>query len=183
MFGFRRRKHVKYFVAIVLTVFDEPFCEFKFERTKSKVDNDWASIFYLLVEMYVELNINVHPRDWPENYNIVLGEGTLEIPESSWNSIALWRLRQSKGDVAATWYELKNYPSVRDALVAMREDLFTHATDFLSGDLKAFRHTRAVQTREREPYKIHEPVSFGFGKYKVRYDPESVKLKEKYSKE
>lgn len=121
----------------------------------------------------------------------MLGEGSVEWPERDWNSVALWRLARDSG--AEDTESLGTYPLTHDSLnqvtvtdlvplfTRMRDDLVAVAADFLNGDLRAFRRSRAIQTRERAPYTIHRPD--GHGGYVTSVDPVTVKLKAQFSVE
>ena len=64
---------------------------------------------------------------------------------------------------------------------AARYDLEAFHAGFLAGDVKAFRSARAMQSREREAYKIHEPLPDG--RYESKDDLVSAQLKDRFSTE
>jgi hypothetical protein len=144
---------------------------------------------YLADARYIEVTANVDPRDAPFYCNITLGEGRTDWPERDWNSIALWRLIREQAstpaEADAAEYLLGDQTDVSESLQRvfdrMRADLLRYAGDFLTGHLRTFRRVRAVQTRERAPYTVHQPD--GRGGYIATVHPESAALKERFSRD
>lgn len=150
-----------------------------FKHKLSKADKYGFRTTFVSDDRYVEIYANCHPRDYPPYFNVVLGEGSLESPDNDWNSVALWRMRSDPED--GSEYRIEAIKSIDDFVHSVRTDFELLAKGFLTGDLKAFHRIRAAQTKTREPYLIHKPDKNG--RYRTRPEPESVRLKEKYSKE
>src|SRR5207244_6346086 len=51
-----------------------------------------ASLSFADGDRYVALSLSFDPRDAPHACRVILGEGSLEMPECDWNGIGLWRL-------------------------------------------------------------------------------------------
>jgi hypothetical protein len=135
--------------------------------------------------LHITIRANTHPRDAPNTVSVELGEGSTEWPERDWNGIALWHLvahhdpeRVKAGDL----YGLRSVEDLRSVLEQAARDLLQYGQEFLSGELTLFRSIRAKISRDREPYQWHIPDS-ETGKYRVRVDEESRRLKQRFSRE
>jgi hypothetical protein len=172
---------LKEFAELVQEGFDGFLASQGFERVSSKLERNSFRADYRSGTRYVSIRANTDPRDDPPHFNLILGEGSLEWPEADWNAIALWHLRNflEQAEEGAE-YELRN-ASVTALIEQAADDLVKYGGGFLSGDTTAFKQARSVQNKSREPYTIHEPD--GQGGYRTRIDPESARLKAKFSRE
>src|SRR5262245_16897039 len=172
---------VSAFVQLVERRVAPALATFGFKHEDSDIAELCATCFYGNGTRYVKLSVNVDPRDAPSYCNAVLGDGERTMPESDWNSAALWRLANAHPTNPAdlSEYPLDDFADIRELVERMRADLEVHARDFLSGDLHLFQMLRAGVNQQREPYKIHSPV--GDGTYKTEIDPVSAALKVRFS--
>ena len=172
----------EYLKAAVVKEFDDLLSKAGFRRLRGGRDEDGFVVNYQSRPRYVSLRANTHPRDYPPSFNIILGEGSLDWPECDWNAVALWRMRNflEKTD-SATEFDIAVVPDAAAFAGNARRQLEEFHGGFLDGDLTIFRKVRANQNREREPYKIFEPVRDG--KYVERADSESERLRDKFSRE
>ncbi len=169
------------FGRLVLLKFRQPLSKFGYKRELKKVSDFGCNIIYGNGEKYIKIIASINPRDYPPNFNIVLGEGGRNFFESDWNSIALWRMKRwIKNDPKASEYSLKEPINLNVLLDAALDDLLTYGISFLSGDMNTFYQVRIDQNKDREPYKIHKPDKTG--KYVTHDEPTSMELKKKYSK-
>ena len=164
-------------------VFDGFLKRFSFRRLFYKSEQYGFRRMYTRNDQYIVISANIHPRDYPAYWNITLGEGSHEWPETDWNTIALWHLKENVlKDVNVSDYSLNNHDTkvVRKQLENARKDLNDFAYGFLIGQMEDFYMVRAKVNESREPYKIYSPDKKG--RYVERIDQESLKLKHKYSK-
>ena len=61
----------------------------------------------------------------------------------------------------------------------VKDELLNSSVSFLNGDVEPFRKVRSELNRKRTPFKIHVPTEDGT--YTTIDEPESAKLKAKYS--
>jgi hypothetical protein len=174
------RDQMKEFGKLALAIFEETLAHHGFKRESMKTERYFCDIVFGNGERYVKISANIHPRDYPPYFNVILGEGGRDFLESDWNSIALWRLKNliQKTDTGSE-YGLENPDKLPDLLEQAKSDLLQFGETFLSGDTEFFRQARSEQNKDRPPYKVHSPDENG--KYTVSDEPESVKMKEKYS--
>ena len=153
-----------------------------FSRLSRSVDQYGSTVAYVNEPRYVKLTANIHPHDFPPHFNVVLGEGSTEFPESDWNAVALWRMqRLISGSEQSKEYDISHIDDPRALVAGARADLKKFHGGFLTNDLTLFRQVRARVNRGREPYKIYSPDKTGsFG---VANDAKSANLKERFSKE
>jgi hypothetical protein len=149
------------------------FTKAEHERTKLAVSHTFVS-----GERYVRLAVSFEPRDQPFACLVSLGEGSRILPEGDWNAIPLFRVLPGDTNLDVT---LDGTESVDRAIDAILHGISESALDFLKGDLARFYALRSDQNREREPYRIFEPDPAG--NYRSRPDPESERLKERFSQE
>ncbi len=174
------REQLKEFGKLALVTFKEPLASYGFKRESKKTEEYFFNAVFVNDTRYVKILANIHPRDYPPYFNIVLGEGGRDFFEADWNSIPLWRMKESIQNTATTGqYTLEHPEDIPRLIELARDELFEFAAEFLNGDLKTFKQARAEQNRSRPPYRIYSPDENG--KYTVQDDPESVKLKERYS--
>ena len=179
------------FAATCAAIFDALLLSHGFTRGAARLEPSFCTQDYCAGTRYITVSVSADPRDPPFYSNVVLGDGSVEWPERDWNSVALWRLARDRGagdEVSPGNYPLSDSkenqsipPDLGPLFTRMRDDLVSFAADFLTADLRAFRRTRAAQTRARSPYMIHRPD--GRGGYVSSVDPASVKLKERFSLE
>jgi hypothetical protein len=174
-------KPLETFGKLATTAFKEPLANhgFRFESVKTEAYS--CEVVFVNAARYIKIAANSHPRDAPPSFNVVLGEGGRDFFESDWNSVALWRLKnlmlQSE---AGSEYRLGSLESTPALIELALADLLEFGAGFLNGDLEAFRKTRSIQNTSRTPYQIY--AHDNDGRYYVASDePESAKMKEKYS--
>lgn len=171
---------IKEFAKLALATFEEALASHGFKRESKKTEQYFCQIVFVNGERYVKISANIHPRDFPPYFNVVLGEGPREFLESDWNSIALWRLKNLVTSTnSGSEYGLESPDKLPELLDHATAELLDFGAGFLSGDVALFRRARSEQNRCREPYKVHSPDEDG--KYTVSDEPDSVKMKKKYS--
>lgn len=162
-------------VAQVAAAFSSPLSSNGFQPVPTEqIHADYVSCLYRSGEQYIEITINCYHRDGEPECRVTLGDGSFEWPERDWNKIALWHLTGTGGN-----YPFKRIDQLPSLFSKMANDLKVTAEDFLSGDLDRFLQRRAAVNQSREPYKIHTPYGW---MYKTSIDPESERLKERYSR-
>ena len=176
-----RRSDLQEFAKLAVESFDDVLLDRGFQRISRKIERNSFRVDYRSGVRYVSIRASTDPRDDPPCFSVLLGEGSLDWPEADWNAIALWRLRNflAHSDEAAA-YVLGEAP-VGALIERATAELLEYGADFLAGDTKSFRQARSIQNKDRQPYRIHEPD--GRGGYRTRIDPESAKIKERFSQE
>jgi len=172
---------LKEFGELALATFKEALAPYGFKRQFKKTEHSCCEIVFANGERYVRILADTHPRDWPPHFNLVLGEGSWEkFPELDWNSVVLWRLKNliSSTDTGSE-FSLEPPVKLPALLDRARSELLEFGASFLTGDVRIFRRARSEQNRTREPYKIYSPGENGM--YTVAEDPESARMKERYS--
>ena len=158
-----------------------PLADCGFFCSSCTSSEDRCKALFVNEERYVKVSASIHPLDTPYVFGVALGEGSTAFPESDWNSIALWSLRNAiEGSDAGRNYSLLPPRLLLEQLGKARDELLHFGKDFLEGELQLFRQVRAEQNRARRPYQIHSPDENGA--YSARDEPFSAQLKEKYSK-
>jgi hypothetical protein len=150
--------------------------EFGFTHAEHKEAPLAVSHTFVSGERYVRLAVSFNPRDQPFVCLVSLGEGSRNLPEADWNAIPLVRVLPHDANLCVT---LDGTESVDRAIDAILHGLAESALDFLKGDLARFNALRSDQNRERKPYRIYEPDPAG--NYRYRLDPESERLKGRFS--
>lgn len=170
---------MKNFATNALTVFELALTPYGFKRESKKRDQYFCGIVFVNDERYIKIEANIHPRDYPPYFNIILGEGSRDFIESDWNSIALWRLKNmiTNTDYGSE-YSLEGVTDLPGLLEKSKDEMLQYGGKFLSGDTEIFHQTRKAQNKNREPYKLYSPD--GNGNYSVTNEPESLKIKTKY---
>lgn len=173
---------IEEFARVALKEFDKFLGKHGFRCAAHKLEAHSFSADYRSGNRYISIRASTDPRDGPPHFNVILGEGSLDWPESDWNSVALWRLRNflEQADRGAE-YDLAIASSAHQLLEQALSDLVSFEGGFLAGDMTTFRKARSIQNRGREPYMIHEPDDRGA--YQTRIDPVSEELKERFSRE
>jgi hypothetical protein len=153
-----------------------------FSRLSRDVGQYSCTVTYINTPRYVKLTANIHPRDFPPYFNVVLGEGSVRFPESDWNAVALWHMQRliNRSDQGGE-YNLSHVDDLRAILARAKDDLERFHGGFLANDLTLFRQARAKMNSNREAYKIYSPD--GTGRFNVADDAASVELKKRFSKE
>jgi hypothetical protein len=168
------------FVEAVQATIGPMLSTFGFTKEKSQKDGTAASCLYGKMAAYVELTISLHPLDYPQSCNVVLGDGLREWPEKDWNGVALWRLGNAlPAAIPVSNYQIDAFSDIPALVAHMRQDLERVGGEFLRGELEVFKRVRAEVNRAREPYKIHHPN--GDGTYHTEGDPECIALKSRFS--
>jgi hypothetical protein len=173
---------VKQFNKQAIEVFSDPLLEYGFEIEFKELKDCFCEIRFGNKEQYIKIEANIHPRDYPPCFNIILEEGGRDFTESDWNSVALWRLKNliDQNDQGKE-YKLPEINKLRRAIDDSLMDLIKYNGGFLNGNLLLFKKARAIQTKNKEPFKIYTPI--GNGKLDMKYEPQSEELKRRYSKE
>jgi hypothetical protein len=164
-------------IEIVIPTFEQ----FGFKKHRIERKEYSSTIIYRKDKQYLEISSNTHPRDYPNYYNIVLGEGNSEdFFEYDWNSVALWRFKKEiNPELKATEYEFPKDNGIEPSLKNANSELLKYGLTFLNGELELFHKVRKEQNKDREPYKIHSPDKNG--NYQTSFEPKSVEQKKKYS--
>jgi hypothetical protein len=165
----------------VLEIINPVAENFGFNRYKIEIERFFTQITFRKNNLYIKVVSSIHPRDYPNFYNIILGEGNSDdFYEYDWNSIALWRLKiMINPDTTAKEYAFPFGDKIKYSVNNANEELLKYGISFLTGDLNLFYKTRAEQNKNREPYKIHAPDKNG--NYQAIDEPKSAEQKKKYS--
>ena len=168
-------------------VFDQFLSSYGFALTVMQSKKNGFSVIYRNGERYVCFGGSLHPLDFPFCYYLSFGDGSDKFPDSDWNAIALWRFIQSASLVEFEKYKnlFEISADITDAQVEEKirttlELTIAYAAPFLANDLTEFKKLRAIQNKDREPYRIIRPD--GKGGRSMSYEKNSVLLKEKYSR-
>ncbi len=168
------------FKELALTTFSAVLAKHGFERESQEIKEYSCHIIFGNGKRYIKISANIHPMDYPPYYNVILGEGRRDFPDSDWNAIALWRLmRHIQQTDTAGMYPLGPSVDLAETLERARDELLEFGISFLKGDLAIFKQVRALQNQNRKPYRISS--SDKQGNRTVTDDPQSAKLKKKYS--
>src|SRR5439155_3985186 len=124
--------------------------EYGFRCVRDHVTPNSASLSLANDDRYVALSLSFDPRDAPHACRVILGEGSLEMPECDWNGIGLWRLVD---EPRTNPVEIKGIDDVDSALAEVLMQLQQAAHDFLRGDVRRFRAARVEQ--KQAPRAIH----------------------------
>jgi len=173
---------LKIFNKTVGAFFDNPLADYVFKLKRKKTEKLFCERIYINGDRYVRISGDVHPMDFPPHYNIVLGQGSYEWPDTDWNSVALWRIKKSIDPKAkAKEYSLEQLDSdkLEHSLSHAKNELLDYGQQFLTGDIELFNKVRREQNKDRQPYKIYSATDNG-GRETI-IDEESKRLKEKYS--
>ncbi len=155
--------------------------QFGFGHNKTEVEKYSTKIVWRKDKRYIRVCSSNYPTDYPYYYNIVLGEGNSnDFSEYDWNSIALWRLKQTIDPTAKTKeYSFPLDDKIIYSLTNAKNELLKFGHSFLSNDLRIFYETRTSINSEREAYKINKRDKNGI--YQTTYEEESLKQKKKFT--
>jgi len=174
-------KEHQLFAKKALEIFGPTLDQFDFKKHRTEIGKYSTTIIFRKFNLYVKISGSTYPKDYPDCYNVILGEGDSEdFWEYDWNSVTLCRIK-AKIDPKSKYSEHK-FPfgeSIEYSLKNANEELIKYGITFLNGDLELFQETRKEQNREREPYNIHSPDKNG--KYKTTRESISFQQKKKYS--
>jgi len=164
-----------------LDIFSPEMEKFGFIRYRTEIGANLTTIVFRKDTQYIKIDASTEPRDLNDCYKIILGEGDSEdFWEWDWNSVALWRLKQTiDPNTKVQEYSFPFRDKISYSLINAKNELLKYGLTFLNGDLPIFYNTRQEQNRDREPYKIHSPDKNG--KYQTIDEPKSVEMKKKYS--
>jgi hypothetical protein len=157
------------------------FEQFGFKKHRIEIEKHSSIIIYRKDNQYLKISSTTYPTDYPYYYNIILGEGNSEdVFEYDWNSIALWRFKNTIELKSKTSeYSFPTKKGVESSLKNANSELLKYGQTFLNGDLDLFHKIRKEQNQNREPYKIYSPDENG--EYKTSFEPKSVEKRKKYS--
>ncbi len=173
-------KNIIKFADTASFVFDDFLNFHGFKSELKEIEEFFCTLIYRKQETYIKISASTHPRDYPNHYNIILGEGSSDWPDTDWNSVALWRIKKEiSPDLKAKEYSLTDFEKIDDCLKNAKNELEKFGDSFLNGDLTIFRKVRQRINQQREPYKIHQKDNSG--RFKTIIDKVSKKLKEKFS--
>jgi hypothetical protein len=173
-------KDLKLFADKALLIFNHTTQQNGFKLLSKKVEKYFCTIIYVKGDSYIKIFANIHWHDYPSYYNVVLGNGKFEWPDSDWNSVALWRIKKYIDPTAdAKEYSLLKFEGIEHSLENARAELEKYSSDFLNGNFDVFTKVRSHINKQREPYKINSQQSDG--SYLTTYDTESEALKNKNS--
>ena len=177
----------KAFRTAISQTFDSYLETFGFKRTRNEANRDGFSIIYRNGESYVYFGGTLHQRDHPFYFWLSFGRGSDQMPECDWNSTALWRMIQAVNledhEEHASLYDIPDditSAQIKKKILILKRLCEQYGSGFLGDDLSLFEKVRATMNKDREPYKVYSPNSDGT--YSMDYDPQSSKLKDKYSK-
>lgn len=174
------KAYLKAFLKTVLDTFSDLMSKHGFKKESKKLVIHGCIVTYKNGERYIQVEVNVHPHDYPYYWNILLGEGSLEWPEYDWNHIALWHIKNYFNEGDGSEYKIDlDKTTIRKTILVGKRDLEKYGEDFLKRDLKLFYKLRSKMNKERDPYKIYFPNKDGT--YSMTLDEESKRLKEKFS--
>lgn len=161
-------------------VFDDFLNSRGFESELKEIEDFFCTLIYRKQETYIKISASTHPRDYQNNYNIILGEGSSDWPDTDWNSVALWWIKKEIfPDLNAKEYSLTDFEKIDYSLRNAKNELENYGDTFLNADLTVFRKVRQSINQQREPYKIHQKDNNR--RLKTIIDNVSKKLKEKFS--
>ncbi len=171
-------KQFKKFITLAVDIFEESLMFYKFKLKSKEIKSYFCNIVFVNGERYITISANIHHRDNPPYFNIILGEGSLDFCEVDWNSIALWRLKNLilKND-SGKEYSLESVCKLSKLLEHSRDELLKFGDSFLKGDVKLFRQVLFEMNKSRQSYKIYSINKNG--NYSVNDDPISVIMKNK----
>lgn len=168
------------FSKLIFDNFSEFLKQYGFQYIRKRIEKYFCEIIYAKQKLYISFEANIHPRDYPPYFNILLGEGSIGWPDYDWNNIALWHfIKQTKEKNSIQEYSLEDSSKLEKNLERAKRDLIKYGRSFLNGDLSYFYQIRKGLNKDREPYRISTKNKDG--SYSEKYDKESIKLKEKYS--
>ncbi len=171
---------IKEFTKLSMPIFTNALASYGFKNESKMIESNYCKIVFVKGECYININAYNDPREGPPYFNITLGEGLSSFPDSDWNSIALWRLKNHiEGKNDGSEYKLGVIEDTSHLLELSKQELLKYAAGFLANDLESFKNARSEMNRDREPYETTWKDKSG--EYITESDPESVKLKEKYS--
>jgi hypothetical protein len=175
-----KKLFLKKFNKLIEENFDEFLLSKVFKLISYNVKEHTSERVYIKNKQYVVIHANMNPQDIPNYWNIVLGEGSREFPETDWNKVVLWRFMRTLGQKDAGEYLISNLDvnKLNEQVRSARNDLQNYGNTFLEGDLDLFYKVRSLMNKEREPYKIYTPDKGG--NYQVSNDSVSEKLKKEF---
>ncbi len=173
---------VKKFYKVIKDNFDDFLSSKGFEFRSEVVDQYFFDRSYRKGSQYIKITASIHPQDIPYFWNILLGEGSSEMPESDWNTIVLWRLMRHLGKSSAREFSLvdKKTDELMEDVRSAKNDLERFGKSFLDGDLSIFYEVRSSVNQDRALYQ--KSTVEDDGSFKVVDDEEAKKLKEKFIK-
>ena len=168
------------FVETASLIFDDFLKQFGFKSDIKEVKDFFCTMIYKKNDLYIKINANIHPKDYPYYYNVILGQGNTDWPDTDWNSIALWLIKKEiSPDLKAKEFSLTDFDKIDYSLKNAKSELEKYGDSFLKGDLTIFKKVRQEINQQREPYKIHHKDKTG--RFKTIIDSVSQKLKDKFS--
>ena len=160
--------------------FDTFLSNYDFLFLSEKLEKYYIEYIYIKGDLYIKFEINLYPQDFPYYFRIILGEGSLDFPESDWNSTALWRIGQLNNPSSqAGYYTIEDIDDVKTLLKRALDDFERVGKEFLCGNLETFIAARKNQNINREPYKMYSKDKNK--KIQIEYDSNIIELKSKYS--
>ncbi len=161
-------------------IFDDFLNSRGFESELKEIEDFFCTMIYRKQETYIKISASTHPRDYPNHYNIILGEGSSDWPDTDWNTVALWWIKKEiSPDLNAKEYSLTDFEKIDYSLKNAKNELEKYGDSFLNGDLTIFRKVRQRINQQREAYMIHQKDNTG--RFKTIIDSVSKKLKKKFS--
>ncbi len=168
------------FVETASEIFDTLLDNHGFKNEIKEVENSFCTMIYKRDDLYIKISASIHPRDYPYYYNIIIGQGSTDWPETDWNSIALWHIKKEiSPELKAKEYSLVDFDKIDFSLKNAKCELEKYGDSFLNGELTTFEKVRQAINQQREPYKIHQKDQTG--RFKTIIDSVSKKLKERFS--
>jgi len=168
------------FVEAASEIFDTFLGGHGFKNEVREVEDSICTMVYKRDDLYIKISASVHPRDYPYYYNVILGQGSADWPETDWNSIALWHMKKEVSpELKAEEYSMVDFDKIDLSLENAKCELEKYGDSFLNGELTTFEKVRKSINQQREPYKIHQKDQAG--RFETIIDSASAKLKERFS--
>lgn len=176
----KKDKNLIKFVDNASLIFDDFLGIHGFEIESKEIEDFFCTMIYRKQTTYLKISASTHPRDYPNHYNLILGDGSSDWPDTDWNSIALWRIKEEVSpELKAKEYSLSNFNKIDYNLKNAKNELEKYGNSFLNGDLTLFKKVRQDINKLREPYKIYQLDKKG--RFTAILDSISKRLKDKFS--
>ena len=99
-----KKQEILYLSELLKSYFNNFLSKYDFLFLIEKLEKYHIECFYRKEELYIKLEINLYPEDYPHYFRIILGQGSIDFPESDWNSTALWRIGQLSNPSSQSGY-------------------------------------------------------------------------------
>ena len=153
------------FAESVLSIIGPTAEKFGFKKILVEIKTYWSVIVFRKGKLYVKIASTSYPTDYPNYYDVILGEGKSHSSGNYWNSVTTLRLAKIIDPAKnAVTYNFPYDDRVKMSIEAANKDLIKYGLSFLSGDLSVFSRVRKKVNEELASYNIAEidfkPVKF-----------------------